>query len=144
MEEDVADQAKATWLKYPIIAVVALVAVLLTPRFTTAPTWGHSFMVIAITVAVFAIMFIVHRLWRAPGEERLPKWRFVAFFLFLILVLLALQRPWPRLSSWLSRHPGFDDLVARLVDAGGGWLLPSVLLVLFIAVMWKKRGRARK
>jgi hypothetical protein len=50
-----------------------------------------------------------------------------------------LNRP---VFSWLSRHADLQVVLARLVQADRGWLLPLMFLAAFIAVILLRHRRA--
>ncbi len=139
-----------TWSKY-LLALVVVVVVgiilaipgLLLPSpqdsgwnpfvgFARAIIVGAAFGLLAFTTT---ILFKTNRGSVHPGK------RAVLFFLLFAgsdFALQLLNRPF---FSWLSRHAGLQNTLARLVMADNGWLLPLMFLAAFIAVILLRRRR---
>jgi hypothetical protein len=133
---------QATWLKYVVIPIVAVIAGYVLPPPTWADSPGRVLVRVAIIVAAFGLIPVVDRIWPAPsGQGLISTRRLVALFALFAFVLLALGFFGPKLISWLY-WAGFGGTVGRLVEAWGGLLLPLVFLAVFLAFMLLRRRRA--
>ena len=132
-----ADLKQASWLKYVIVLIVAVIAGYVLPPSTWADTPGRVLVRVAIIVTSFGIILVVLRIWPPSGQGSISTRRFVAVFAVFVLVMLALGFFGPKLISWLEQA-GFG----RLFEAWGGWLLPLVFLAVFLAFILLRRRRA--
>ncbi len=132
-----ADLRQASWLKYVIVLIVAVIAGYVLPPSTWADSPGRVLVRVAIIVTSFGIILVVLRIWPPSGQGLISTRRFVAVFAVFVVVLLALGFFGPKLTSWLYQA-GFG----RLFDAWGGQLLPLVFLAVFLAFMLLRRRRA--
>jgi uncharacterized membrane protein YedE/YeeE len=95
---------------------------------------------VAITLAMFSVLPIAYTIWPSRGGSRHPLRSYIWFFFFVYLavVLLGLNSYRHQLESWLNTHA----LLERLMEVGGGWLLPLLMLVVFGAFwLWRLRHR---
>lgn len=137
-----ADLRQASWLKYVIVLIVAVIAGYVLPPSTWADSPGRVLVRVAIIVAAFGIIPVVYRIWPVPsGQGLISTRRLVAVFALFAVVLLALGFFGPKLISWLYQA-GFGDTVGRLVEAWGGWLLTLLFLAVFLAFVLLRRRRA--
>lgn len=141
------DFEMSKWLKYAfvLIAVVLLGAL---PDFTLPspqdPGWNSLFgLVHAVIVgAAFGSFFLIAAMWSSRPASKQNKFRrgFIGFLVFASgdFIVEISGRPSFLL---LSRHPGIENDVSRLVRAGGGYLLPLVSLTAFVAFVFLRKRR---
>lgn len=137
-----ADLRQASWLKYVIVLIVAVIAGYVLPPSTWADSPGRVLVRVAIIVTSFGIILVVLRIWPPSGRGSISTRRFVAVFALFVVVMLALGFFGSNLNSWLDQA-GFGGTVGRLVEAWGGWLLPLVFLAIFLAFVLLRRRRAQ-
>lgn len=92
-----------------------------------------------ISVAVFAIVLVFDVVWPPPGGDghsTRPSltWLFV---LAGVLLCLSFLGPWFLLS--LQTNPSLAGVVVRLIEAGNGFFLPILMLVIFSVVVLLRR-----
>ncbi len=139
--KEMVDLRQVSWLKYLIVPIVGVIVAYVLPSPTWANSPGRVLVRVAIIAAGFGIIPVVYRIWPPSEPARVSTRRFVAFFLLFVVVLLALGLLGPKLFSLLEKV-GLGGIIGRLVEAGGGWLLPLLFLGVFIAFMLLRRRRA--
>jgi len=137
-----ADLRQATWLKYLVVLIVAVIAGYVLPSPMWANTPGRVLVRVAIIAAGFGILPVVYRIWSPSGRGRISTRRWVVLFALLVVMLLALGLLGPKLFSWLE-DVGLGGVIGRLVEAGAGWLLPLAFLAVFLAFVLLKFRRRR-
>ncbi len=139
------DLGQVKWRKFLSFAIVVIVAAIV-GYVVPSPMWANSpgrvLVRVAIIAAGFGILPVAYRIWEPPGRRGVSTRRWVVFFALLVVVLLALELLGPKLFSWLE-DVGLGGVIGRLVEAGGGWLLPLLFLGIFLAFMLLRRRRAR-
>jgi len=123
--------------------LVAILAGILSPTAGPGQTLGRSLLRVVIIVTAFGIILSLHRIWPIEGQVPLPRSRLAVILVLLAAMLLAVDFFLPEVLSVLSPHERAGEIVARLVDAGGGWLVPVLLLATFVTVMLIRRRRLR-
>jgi hypothetical protein len=134
---------KVIWLKYVIAVLVAAFAGFLLEPSASGDSPGRTSMRIAIIVAAFAIIIGAQYIWapRAPRSGNgLPIWRYVTVLALLAITLLALSLARPWVFQWLGGNPKLEKIVGRVLEAGGGLVLPMLMLAVF-SVLWFARHR---
>ncbi len=137
------DLGQVKWRKLLGFAIVVIVAaivgyVLPSPMWANSP--GRVLVRVAIIAAGFGILPVVYRIWSPSGRGRISTRRWVVLFALLVVMLLALGLLGPKLFSWLE-DVGLGGVIGRLVEAGGGWLVPLVFLAVFLAFVLLRRRR---
>ncbi len=132
-----ADLRQATWVKYVIVLIVAVIAGYVLPPPTWADSPSRVLVRVAIIVTSFGIILVVLRIWPPSGRGSISTRRFVAVFALFVVAMLALGFFGSNLISWLDQA-GFGGTF----EAWGGWLLPLVFLAIFLAFVLLRRRRA--
>lgn len=95
---------------------------------------------VAFSLLLVSVTILFNRPQNKLRQSNLRRGGF-AFLLFAggDFVVELLSRPF---FSGLSGHAELQNALARLVEAGGGWLLPLMFLAAFIAVILLRHRRA--
>ncbi len=123
-----------------IALIVAATGILAAQRPLSGILQGRAIATSVTTVAVFAMIPILRKIWPIEGDTPFTARTWVVWAIFLgalALGLIAIEAPPPFLSSWFHTHP----LFAQLDSAAGGWLLPAVVL-LICGLIFLIRGKA--
>lgn len=137
-----ADLRNKSWLKWGIVVFVAILAGVISP--TPGSGLSGNLTRVAIIASAFGIILFVSRIWRTAGQISFPTSRIIVITVLLAAVLLALASLMPKLRSELSRHERVSEIVGSLVDAGGGWGIPFLMLVIFLTIMLIRRRGLRR
>jgi hypothetical protein len=142
-----------TWLKYSLALALAVLVGTISeiPDFALPSPQESGWnplvaLVHAVVVgAAFSLLLVIvdRLLNRSQGNVRQSNLR-RGVFVFLLFAggdfaVELLARP---LFSELSSHAALQNAVARVVRAGGGFLFPLLLLVVFIAFVLLRHRRA--
>jgi hypothetical protein len=140
-----------TWLKYMMALVLAVIlgAISAMPDFHPSPQhpdWTPLIGLIhSLVVGVsFSLIIVAGTALLAPTREDL--WarslrRGGLIFLLFATSDFALEISMRPFLSVLSGHPEMQNSVARAVQVGKGFLLPLVLLLVFLALVFLKYYR---
>jgi hypothetical protein len=142
-----------TWLRYSLALVLAVLVGTISeiPDFTLPSPQDSGWnpligLVHAVVVGVaFSLLFVsVTILFNRPQNNLRQSNLRRGVFVFLLFAgggfaVELLSRPF---FSGLSGHAELQNALARLVRAGGGWLLPLMSLAVFIAVILLRHRRA--
>jgi hypothetical protein len=124
-----------------ILLMVAGMIILGAQHSLSSVLGARSFASVVTTVAAFAMIPILRKVWPIAGERPITGKTSViwsAFLGVLALGLIIIEAPPAILLSWFHAHPVF----ALLDSAAGGWLLPGALLLVCGGIILI-RGKAR-
>jgi len=131
---------KTDWLRTALFLSVAIAgAFVLTFPFAARDTPGHILTRVAIMIAVFGLLPILYKVWPPSEGPSFPTRRFLIALSFVAVGLFASDYCLPSLWSWLSLHPSLRGAVGHILEAGGGWLLPLLIFIVFAIVAWMMR-----
>jgi hypothetical protein len=131
---------KVDWLRTGVFLSVAIAgAFVLTFPFAARDTPTHILTRVVIMTAVFGLLPILYKVWPASGGPSFPTKRFLIALSFFAVGLFASDSYLPSLWSWLSMHPSLRGRVGHILEAGGGWLLPLLIFIVFSVVAWMMR-----
>jgi hypothetical protein len=131
---------KTDWLRTAVFLSVAIAgAFVLTFPFAGRDTLGHILTRVGITIAVFVLLPILYKVWPPSEGPDFPTRRFLIAVSFVAVGLFTVNYYRPSLLTWLSSHPMLESAVRRIVETGGGWLLPLLILSAFTVVAWMVR-----
>jgi hypothetical protein len=142
-----------TWLRYSLALVLAVLigTISAIPDFTLPSPQDSGWspliaLVHAVVVgAAFSLVFfgVTILFGRPQGDVPQNKLRRGVFVFLLFaggdLGVELLARP---LFSRLSSHAALQDAVLRVVQAGNGWFLPLIMLIVFVAFILLRFRRA--
>jgi len=90
---------------------------------------------VAIEIAAIAVLPVVLTLWRSSGGKRIPRMRWIIFFV-LIVFGMPITDFW--LIPYIFRHPSLANPVSRFVLWAGDWI-PIFVAVPFAAYsIWRQ------
>jgi hypothetical protein len=93
---------------------------------------------IAIDLAMFATIPIVYRIWPVPGKKPLPMTIWVLFFTVLAIIMVTARYHFAQ--PWFERHPRVEEALTRLASASGGFLVPTLGILILIATLFFRAG----
>jgi len=140
------------WIKYSVALLVVILLGIISEipdlglPSPQDPSWDpliglvHAVIVGAAFGLIVFTAIIVSNRQQSNMRQRTLRWAALAFLLFAgsDFALELLARPFFR---GLSTHGEVQNVLARLIEAGGGWLLPLVFLTAFVAyILLRRRG----
>lgn len=133
---------KALGLKYAVLALaITIFGLLLRQPLVSGDTAGRILIRVTITVAMFAVISLADAIWPPPGRKRRTAGWYAKFLLCLAVGLLAVNLFSNQILSWLDRYVS----VGAIVEAGGGWLLPGLIVgVFFLFFFWLRHVKGRR
>jgi hypothetical protein len=135
---------KIEWLR-ALAIVVAGAGIACTQSLVPIGAPGEKLILIAISLAAYATIPVVFRMWPIPGKKEISATRWGAYLALLaaglVVINFHLTRP------WFERHPRIehiDEIVSHFIYAMGGWLVPLLAVSIGIAVTLFKRLKPRR
>ncbi|HTF24124.1 MAG TPA: hypothetical protein VK937_09410 [Candidatus Limnocylindria bacterium] len=134
-------QFKRRWPLWLMLVLVLVGQQLFFWRLHGARTFAQAALGTVIQILPFAVLFFLFR-----DDKRITQWRWVFFFILIIAAFLITDPFGPfgsQVRAILPRNVPLAGIIKRAVMAGGGWVLPALMLVVFLAFILVKRKSAR-
>jgi len=128
-------------VKYAIIVLLGGLIVV-QPSYPQASI-ARIILLSMINVAVFAVVLFFDVIWPVPGSNTRQLRPSLKPLLGGAGLILSLSLLWPWSARLLQTEPRLGEMVARLVTAGNGLILPVVMLATFSVFVLFKRRRFR-
>jgi hypothetical protein len=124
------------WLLYVFLALALIAQRYFALRFHGVHTLLQALLWAAISILPFIIFFLIFR-----HDKRISSTRWILFFTLFILMYFIMDPFGSHFLSFLASNRHLARLIELVVMAGGGWLLPLLMLATFLAfILYRHKG----